>query len=161
MSDQTKKMLLTLFQTNCFVVKMQCDGLTHDDSLLQLPFRGNCLNWVLGHMIASREASLENVGQEPMWSKEESDRYQYDTEPITSADDPGIIELERMLTDIKVGFERLKEGINALTDEQLYATDEKGNSLADSLQFAGWHEGYHAGQLEYLRQLAGKNDKVI
>jgi len=27
--------------------------------------------------------------------------------------------------------------------------------------FLCWHESYHTGQTEALRQLAGKNDKVI
>ena len=33
--------------------------------------------------------------------------------------------------------------------------------LAEALSLAQWHEAYHIGQLEQLRQLAGKNDKVI
>jgi hypothetical protein len=33
--------------------------------------------------------------------------------------------------------------------------------LGGVLAFLNWHEAYHVGQLELLRQLAGKNDQVI
>ena len=34
-------------------------------------------------------------------------------------------------------------------------------TLADWVAFLHWHETYHVGQLELLRQLAGTNDKII
>ncbi len=34
-------------------------------------------------------------------------------------------------------------------------------SVGAWLHFLLWHETYHVGQMEYLRQLAGVNDKVI
>ena len=49
-----KEMIHDLYKTNHWVVTNQTDDLTHDDSLLQLPFRGNCLNWILGHILVSR-----------------------------------------------------------------------------------------------------------
>lgn len=156
-----KKLILNSFKTNNAVVDMQTKGLTHEDTLLQLPFRGNCLHWVLGHMIASREWVLEAVGQDPVWPKEVSDGFQYNTEPITSSDDPRIMPFEKMLADFKVGLERLEAGLDTLPEEKLEEKDERGNPLAGRMNFAAWHEGYHAGQLEYLRQLAGKDDKVI
>lgn len=33
--------------------------------------------------------------------------------------------------------------------------------LGAALPFFLWHESYHTGQLELLRQLAGMNDKVF
>jgi hypothetical protein len=35
------------------------------------------------------------------------------------------------------------------------------DSIGERLTFANWYETYHVGQLEFLRQLAGKNDTVI
>jgi hypothetical protein len=34
-------------------------------------------------------------------------------------------------------------------------------TVGKQITFLQWHETYHLGQLEPLRQLAGKNDKVI
>ena len=34
-------------------------------------------------------------------------------------------------------------------------------SLIEALYFIQWHAAFHTGQLELLRQLSGKDDKVI
>jgi hypothetical protein len=36
-----------------------------------------------------------------------------------------------------------------------------GMSMIELLQFLAWHETYHLGQLDQLRQLSGVNDTVI
>ena len=50
----TTEDLITALGRNLDVIKAQTKGLSHADSLLQLPFRGNCLNWVLGHIAGTR-----------------------------------------------------------------------------------------------------------
>ena len=156
-----KKLTLQPYETNNRVIKMQSEGLTHEDSLIQLPFRGNCLNWVVGHMVASRDSVLKRVGQEPVWSAEVGGRYQYDSEPIVSAEDAGIINYDDILVALETGLERLKEAVEELSEAQLNEANEKGQTLAEYIGFMGWHGGYHTGQTEYLRQLSGKDDKVI
>lgn len=156
-----KEMIHGLFKTNHWVVTHQTDGLTHDDSLLQLPFRGNCLNWVLGHVLVSRQNVLKMLGINGSWTEEEIERYKYDSEPITSADDPEILSLERLLTDFEQTQEQIADGFAEISDQQLAEKDDNGRSVAERILFLAWHEGYHLGQTEYLRQLAGKNDKVI
>ncbi len=156
-----KEMIHGLFQTNHWVVAHQTDGLTHEDSLLQLPFRGNCLNWVLGHCLVSRQNVLKMLGIQGSWTEEEIARYTFDTEPITAADDPAILSLERLLADFDLTQKQLEEGFAEVSEQQLAETNENGRSVAERLLFLAWHEGYHLGQTEYLRQLAGKDDKVI
>ncbi|NHZ72498.1 MAG: hypothetical protein GWP17_05390, partial [Aquificales bacterium] len=39
--------------------------------------------------------------------------------------------------------------------------EERGTAVGDRIASLHWHETYHTGQLEILRQLAGKNDSVI
>ena len=156
-----KQLILKPYETNNSVIEMQSKGLTHEDSLLQLPFRGNCLNWVVGHIVASRDSVLKRVGQEPVWSAEVGARYEYNSEPIVSADDPGIVAYGDILDALKVGYERLQAGIEAMTEEQLLETNDRGQTTAEWISFMGWHGGYHTGQTEYLRQLAGADDKII
>ena len=156
-----KEMIHDLFKTNHWVVTNQTDDLTHDDSLLQLPFRGNCLNWVLGHILVSRQNALEMLGIQGSWTEKEIARYKFDSEPITSPDDPGILPLERLLADIESTQEQLADGFAEISEQQLAEKNDRGNTVAERLLFLAWHEGYHLGQTEYLRQLAGKNDKVV
>ncbi|HEX2621431.1 MAG TPA: hypothetical protein VHL11_14835, partial [Phototrophicaceae bacterium] len=69
------EMFCNLFDTTYGVLKRQVDGLTHEDSLLQLPFRGNCLNWILGHLITSRNDILELLGEPRFWDEATSAFY--------------------------------------------------------------------------------------
>lgn len=156
-----KEMIFNLFKTNHFILNKQVEGLTHEESLLQLPFRGNCLNWVLGHIIVSREDVLSWMGVERSYSEEQTNRYQFDSEPITSADDPDILPLERLMEDFELTQQRLSDAFDEISDAQLAEKDERDRSLSSRILFMAWHEGYHAGQTEYLRQLAGKDDKII
>jgi len=60
----SSKALSTAFARNVEIIKMQTEGLTHQDSLLQLPFRGNCLNWVVGHLLTNRCNIIRLLGEE-------------------------------------------------------------------------------------------------
>ena len=60
--------LAEAFGLNLRVLKMQTAGLSHEDSLLQPPFRGNCLNWVLGHTTANRDKALAAFGETEIMS---------------------------------------------------------------------------------------------
>ncbi len=50
------------YARNVEIIKMQTENLTHEDSLIQLPFRSNCLNWVVGHVLANRCNILALLG---------------------------------------------------------------------------------------------------
>ena len=128
-----KEMIFNLFKTNHFILNKQVEGLTHEDSLLQLPFRGNCLNWVLGHIIVSREDVLSWMGVERSYSEEQTNRYQFDSEPITSADDPNILPLERLMEDFELTQQRLSDAFDEISDAQLAEKDERDRSLSLSL----------------------------
>ncbi|MEM9777355.1 MAG: DinB family protein [Chloroflexota bacterium] len=156
-----KKMIMSLFETNHWVVTRQVDGLTHEDSLLQLPFRGNCLNWVLGHILVSRQNALKLLGIDGSWTEAEMARYKFDSAPITSADDPAILTLERLMSDIEMTQQQLMDGFEEISEQQLAEKDERERTVSERLLFLAWHEGYHVGQTEYLRQLSGKDDKII
>jgi hypothetical protein len=45
------------FARNVSIIKRQTEGVSHEESLIQLPFRANSLNWILGHLVANRTTS--------------------------------------------------------------------------------------------------------
>ena len=145
---------------NVSIVNRQVNGLTHADSVLQLPFRGNCLNWVVGHMIVHRDKMLTRIGAEPLWDADDATRYDHGSEPIT--DGETAIYFDQMMADLQISQERLEKALQSTTDVQL-DTDmqDRDGTIRDWLAFLVWHDTYHTGQTEYLRQLAGTNDKVI
>lgn len=157
----TRNTLKLPYETNLKVIQMQAKGLTHADSLLQPERRGNCFNWVLGHILAYRNTALELLGEERFWTDEEARRYYYDSEPVISAADPHIYDFGMMMELLETTTEQILAAIDAAPDDLLSETNEKGTTIAHRLAFNGWHESYHTGQTEYLRQLAGSDDKVI
>jgi hypothetical protein len=157
--------LLEVAKRNYGVLQAQLKDLTHEDSLLQLPFRGNCLNWIIGHITQSRDRMLQLVDEPSVWTIEQIARYQRDSPPVTSGEDA--IRLEQMLADLATMHGRLTARLERITPEELAAPGKeviKGIatwSVGEFVNFLLWHETYHVGQTEILRQLAGKNDKVI
>jgi len=140
------------------VIKRQLEGVTHEESLVQPPFRGNCLNWVLGHIVVSRATVLTTLGEIPPWSEAEAAHYQRNSDPITSAEQAlPLAHLQALLEDSQT---RILAGLARVTAEYLAGKlDEE--TRAEHIAFSNWHETYHVGQLELLRQLAGKDDKII
>ncbi len=144
------------------IIKLQTSGLTHQDSLLQPPVRDNRLNWVLGHMIAGRGTALELLGQPPLWREGEAERYRSGPEPLTGSE--AALPLEGLLGDLDQSQQRIDSALQRIPPEELAHVKEFRGSertLGQALAGLHWHETYHTGQLELLRQLAGKNDAII
>jgi uncharacterized damage-inducible protein DinB len=154
--------LIQSFALTQRIIKLQTGGLSHEDSILQPPFRANCLNWVLGHIIVGRETALKLLGQTPVWGEEEVSRYVTGSEPITGHE--RALPLERLLGDLDRSQQRIAAALEQATPEHLAALVESRGSerpLGQALAGLHWHETYHTGQLELLRQLAGKDDAII
>jgi len=155
------KRLIATFERNHWLMKAQTDGLTHADSLLPLPFRGNCMNWVLGHLAVYREKVLEVLGEGGVLSPVEVALYQRGSEPLTEKDPA--VPLDQLLEKLDLLQARLAAGLERVTPEKLAEIrhQQRQQTVLDWLDFELWHETYHVGQLEYLRQLAGRNDSII
>jgi uncharacterized damage-inducible protein DinB len=157
----TSQMLAKAFARNLKIIEAQTDGLSHQDSLVQVPGT-NCLNWVLGHLAEYRDQVLAMLGEAPVLG-EESARYRRESDPVTG-DGPGVIPLGRLLAALQEGQERISAALAALPDEALgeeQAVGERRPTLEERLHFAYFHDTYHTGQTELLRAAAGRTDKVI
>ena len=155
--------LIGALERNLDIVKSQAQGLTHADSLLQLPFRGNCMNWVLGHIAATRNTMLQFLGEEAVLSEAHVKRYGYGSEPVCG-DTGDILALEQLLTVLEQSQQAITASLQKITAEALTREVQSflgTTTLGQLVFFLYWHESYHTGQTEALRQLAGKDDKVI
>ncbi len=155
------QLIIDEFKRVNWITERQAEGLTHADSLLQPPFRGNCFNWILGHMLVGRNNTLKHLGREPYCDEETVALYKFDSEPITDG------EKARPLADLLAGMSatadiivaELEKASDDFMDEII--DEERGQTRRQAIDFLAWHESYHVGQLELLRQLAGIDDKVI
>jgi hypothetical protein len=155
--------LVGALERNLGIIRGQIQGLTHADSLLQPPFRGNCLNWVLGHLAANRNTMLLFLGEAPLLSEAHARRYGYGSEPVCDAG-TDILTLERLLAALEQGQSALAARLGKITDEELAREVQSflgATTLGQLVFYLYWHECYHTGQTELLRQLAGKDDKVL
>lgn len=145
------------------ILRKQTDGLTTKDSLLQPQPGGNCLNWVMGHLVVNLVEILEVLDGELLDGLPDLTRYRIGSEPIRGEEE-GVLALSD-LVDI---YERLT---NKIIDRlsQMDEADFKeeidfwqGKSRRGYVAFFYFfHNTYHLGQLEFLRNLAGKTGKII
>jgi hypothetical protein len=148
-----------LFDNNHEMIQMHLKGVTQTDSMLQLPFEGNCLNWVVGHILDTYSICLEWMGQPAIRSEAEARTYGYGSEPLT--DPARAYDLIDMFNRLDLASMQIPVTLASLTPIELERVIEiwRGKvSLIEALFFMQWHASYHTGQLEQLRELAGKKD---
>ncbi|HJQ19339.1 MAG TPA: DinB family protein [Gemmatimonadaceae bacterium] len=129
------------------------EGLTHDESLLAPPSGGNSLNWVVGHIVATRNRILPLVGVAPLWPREHAMLY-------SGRDDAGwsverALALDTIKTDLARSQQSLLSALDAMPQNALAAATEQGQMLGDVLGFFHFHESYHGGQIALIRRLLG------
>lgn len=143
------------------IVRMNTDGLTEEDSLVRPEPGGNCLNWVVGHLVCVYDAVLPALAQEPVMSKEALQRYDRGSKPLLEPAEA--LPLTKLLDAWDEASQRYQAGLAAMTPDQLDQPapftprknpDETVRSL---LAIIAFHQAYHAGQTGLLRRIAGKD----
>jgi hypothetical protein len=137
-----------------FVLKKNLANTTHEESLSRPEPGGNCLNWVLGHILLNRNDAHRLLGLEPVWTEAEGSPYQRGASGLDPAG-PGVRELETMIADLDRSQEQIQAALVTATDERLLQQEGDG-TVGDLLYGLTFHEAYHAGQTGILRRLAGK-----
>ena len=149
--------LQKLFGINHRALELNVNGLSHEESLIQPPRGGNCLNWVVGHVAANRNFILGLVGEQPIWSEAEMEPYKRGSAPIK--DGNRARNFEQIVADFSRSQERLTAGLGRLTEQDL--AQKKGDAtVGESLHFLQFHEAYHIGQTGLLRRMAGKEGAI-
>lgn len=146
--------LSRLFELSYGALFRNLEGVTHEESLREPQPAGNCLNWVLGHIMASRNRVLPLLGVPAMWPTEQSFLYSGREEAHWSR--ARALPLESIETDLARSQQQLLSALDNMTGSSLAALTESGQSLGDVLGFLHFHEAYHGGQIALLRRLAGR-----
>lgn len=149
--------LIQSFETTHWLIGKFASGLTNEDSLAQPPFRANCFNWVLGHILVSRDRVLRLLNQTPVLEESESMLYETGSDPVNGET---AIPLDRLLRALELSQNSITIGLAAIDPqhlEQIY-NEERNQSIGDRIAGLHWHETYHVGQLEILRQVNGERE---
>ena len=142
------------------VVKLNVDGLTQDESLIQPQPGGNCLNWVIGHLLWVYDQMLPMVGQSPVLGTDTLKRYARGTPHIQNPAEA--LDLARLMAAWDEAAQRMEAGLESLTPEALdqpaplSPTNNPNETVSSLLSSVFFHQAYHAGQTGLLRRMAGK-----
>jgi len=135
------------------------EGFTAEDALAQPPGGGNCVNWVVGHIVVHRNHMLRALGREPVWGADADARYDRGSPPVTGAE--GALPLAALTEALERSRDAVLAALGAATDEQLAAAPAEASGSATGpigrrLALLMVHEGYHAGQVGTLRRIGGR-----
>ena len=152
----TRQDLRSLFRFNEFVLGKNLDGLTHGDSLTQATPGGSSIHWIVGHLLATRNATLRLLGEPPLWSDEEAAPFARGTRVPAAEEVP--VPFDRLLADLRRSSEQIRIALESVRDEDLAVPlgQDKEGTVGDQLARLHYHEGYHAGQIGLLRRIAGR-----
>jgi len=133
------------------------DGIEQSDSVLQLPGRSNCMNWILGHIAVYRDVMLMSIGKKPYVGKRELTLYGYGSDPIY--EDSACVDISRLAEVLDGGHAILSEWLSLVgADFNVEAPHglnvRKGDTIGEHLAHLMAHEAIHAGELGSLRELA-------
>ena len=155
----TKEDFKILFETWQWIMEVQTDGLSQEDLLLQPQPGGNCMLWVLGHMVESMKDLVGELGG----SKPEGfglyERFARTSEPVLESE-PGLPDLVKIKQDYATLSQLALQTLDN-QDDTYFGEPGRSGTKGATVLFLSFHMSYHAGQLEYLRNLAGKTEKVI
>ena len=146
------------------VVQLNLAGLTHEDTLIQPVGGGNCLNWVVGHLLAIYHRALPLLGQDAVMSPAALERYDRGSAPLR--DPANAIGVEDLLTAWDECSRRIDAGLAALSPDALgepapfSPTGNPDETVGSLLATVAWHQAYHVGQTGLLRRIAGKEGAI-
>jgi hypothetical protein len=156
-------LLSKAFHRNTKLVQRHAEGVSHEDSLRQSEHNINCFNWVLGHIVASRYDLFRLVDGAPPDDGGRFSRYRTESDPIIG-EGPDVILLEELLTGLADTQAAIRAWMDSVDEDWLAAETPVGAAMVprvDQIHFSYFHDTYHTGQIDLLRQVSGKNDKVI
>ncbi|GHO69470.1 hypothetical protein KSC_083620 [Ktedonobacter sp. SOSP1-52] len=155
------KALASFFKRNQYLITMQAKDVTTEESLSLPPAGGNCMNWVIGHIVVHRDIALRSLGETPVLDERETEIYKRESEPLTNPEQA--LPLTTLVERLESSYQRLRDALMRSTPETLAHQPDPADkrTVGEGLRLLQWHETYHAGQLELLRHMAGKHEKLI
>ena len=142
------------------VVHMNVSGISQQESLIHPEPEGNCLNWVLGHLVCVYNNVMPLVGQKSLPEADKLKRYDRGSAPLRNPAEA--MELSTLLSIWDEASKRMDAGLASLTPEALDArasfspSNDPNETVRSLISTVLFHQAYHSGQLGVLRRVAGK-----
>ena len=131
------------------VLNRNLKDITHTESLVTPPNGGNSINWILGHIIVSRDDIRELLGLDKLCG-DEMKMYQRGAEAV---DANKLIDLGKLMEMYNDGQQIIEERLKELDLREI-------NEKYRMVTFLAFHEAYHTGQTGILRRIIGKEGAI-
>ncbi len=141
---------LVVFKSNNRVTHINLEDINHEDSLISPQSGGNCINWILGHIIASRYDVYDLLGID---KSDGSDLIRLYDRGTKNVDGKSAIRLEKLIEYLDSSLTKLEEHIPEVDFK------DREDDLK-MLAFLSFHEAYHCGQIGLLRRIVGREGAI-
>ena len=138
------------------------EGVSHDESVQRPDAGANSANWVLGHLLTSRNGLLKRFTGQALLDESVTAPYARGSKGEIGSGVP----IGELLATLDRSQPLLVDRLKRFTEEELAAKAQFGSpagpdaSLADAIAAMAFHEAYHVGQLGVLRRLVGKTGAI-
>ncbi len=157
-------LLQRLYSVTQRVIHRNVEGIGEEEGWWSPEPGGNCLNWIVGHIVATRGGILGALGGKPVWSPEEENAYVRGAPSMREAG--AAHSLASILAALDESQSRIASRIAATSEADFAAAPLpdfnafKAASLGELLVLFHFHESYHAGQTGILRRLLGREGAI-
>jgi len=160
----TGKDLARMYEFSYAALNRNLQDLNHEDTVVLPDGGGNCLNWVLGHVVTARRTVLMLAGATPTLAGEGMAVYHRGSHPEGTDGFADLAKLRAMFDETQ---KQLIPALAALSEEALNSSVPEQHrrppltgTIGEALIRLHYHEGYHNGQIGLLRRLAGKEGAI-
>jgi len=154
----TSTFFTRMFGFSYRAINLNIDDISDEESLIVPQPAGNCMNWILGHIILSRNSMLKSLGQEELRIQTKFEHYERGA--ASETDSQNLTSFEQLKNDFRSINERFLSVLNDIPLEKFNQVSHTNKTLADDLAFLYFHEAYHAGQIGLIRRLLGRKGAI-
>lgn len=135
--------LETVFDLNYQVIRANLKDVTQEESIKPSGEGGVSMNWILGHLILTRNSIFDILGVDKIFPENLIPVYTRGSVNVT-------VENAEKLENLLKLLDKTQKVLK--TEIEMKLDDEKKGKIA----FFGFHETYHTGQLGIMRRVIGK-----
>lgn len=146
------------------ILNVNLRGVGHEASLRSPEPAGNCLNWIVGHLVAAYDNLLGVLGGAPVLTAEQKALYERGSGPFT--DPQQAMPLDDLQGAFAAAHERVIEALQGFPTERLAEpapfspTNNPDETMGSLIAVFAFHQAYHTGQTGLGRRLVGLDGAV-
>ncbi len=130
-------------------IRANTTDVTDEEALITPESGGNCINWMLGHILLNRNDLFSLLNRRPAV---DSDKYRiYKRGGKGELEAWSVIQLSELKLELEHSQKMLTDALSSSHPE-----DEKLKRIAQM----AFHEAYHAGQIGLMRRIIGKSGAI-